>query len=362
MLFKQPARLSKLSSKFITSKIDNQTMAPTHFLQTLPKTMRAVIHTQSTQSLRLEPHWPVPVPTEKEYLIKVSAAAITTGELWWPRPPELNESTPGVELAGAIVSTPSSPDFGMFQLGDEVYMRVPFPRPGGMREYTTALEKDLARVPKNLTPVDVASIPLSALTSWQGLFQYAGLEAAFDAQLSGRKEKILVIGASSGCGVFFIQLAKLAGHHETGVCSTRNVQVVQGLGADEVVDYTSTSVADCGKFDIVFDCVGGQSLDDGWQCLATGGKLFTIVPPATWNIGDRWDLDPPAHADAKCTGLLFVMNSDGEQLTHITKLFDEGKLKTKVDGVWKLEEYEAAFERLATRRVVGKVVIDVSSG
>lgn len=338
---------------------DFQTLPET--IQTLPETMRAVIHTRSTQSLRFEPHWPAPLPTGSEDLVKVSAAAVTTGELWWPRPPELDESTPGVELTGTIVSTPSSPGCCMFQIGDEVYMRVPFPSPGGMREYTTALEKNLARVPKDLTPVEVASVPLSALTAWQGLFQYAGLEAAFDAQNPVREEKILVIGASSGCGISFIQLAKLAGHHVTGVCSTRNVPIVQELGADEVVDYTNTAVAHCGKFDVVFDCVGGQSLEDGWRCLAKGGKLFTIVPPAAWNVGDKWELDPPAHVDRRCTGRLFVMDSSGEQLTRITKLFDEGKLKPKVDSMWKLEEYEAAFERLATLRAVGKVVIDVSS-
>lgn len=250
----------------------------------------------------------------------------------------------------------------MFQIGDEVYMRVPFPCPGGMRKYTTALERDLARVPKDLTPVEVASVPLSALTAWQGLFQYAGLNNDFDAQHSGRKEKILVIGASSGCGIFFTQLAKLAGHHVTGVCSARNVQIVKELGADGIVDYTCASVADCGKFDIVFDCVGGQSLEDGWRCLAKGGELFTIVPPATWNIGDKWELDPPAHVDSSCMGRLFVMNSSGEQLTRITELFDQGKLKTKVDSVWKLEEYKAAFERLGTRRAVGKVVVDILLG
>lgn len=326
----------------------------------LPKTMRSIIHTQSTQTLAFTKDEPLPELPPNEYLLKNEAAGITNGELMWPRPPEYDRSFPGVEAAGLIVKAPAG---GKFKEGDRVYHRVVYPRGGGAREYSTVTEDVLALRPENTTPEEAASVPVSALTAWQGLFEQAGLEPNFDPEShpgKSNRPKILVNGASGGAGNWYVQLAHAAGYHVTATCSTRNISLVRSLGADEVIDYTTTPLSTIpAKLDIIFDNVSHPS--SAWHILAPHGKLISIVPPGTFEgfANWKWELEPPEGVSEGVSGKFFVMRADGEILGRVMELIEEGKCRAVVDGVWGLEEFEGAFERVRSGRAVGKVILRV---
>ncbi|KAF2163158.1 hypothetical protein M409DRAFT_57821 [Zasmidium cellare ATCC 36951] len=331
----------------------------------LPATMRAIIHTQSTQTLALSNNEPLPDLPAGEYLLKNEAAGITNGELFWPRPPELDRSYPCVEAAGVIVQAPSR---GKFKPGDKVYHRVVYPRGGGAREYSTVTEDVLALRPESISAEEAASIPVSALTAWQGLFEQANLEPNFDTTShppKSQRPQIFINGASGGAGNWYVQLAHAAGYYVVATCSTKNIELVRSLGADEVLDYTKTPLAEYftthPKYPLVFDNVGGKSLLAAWHAVAPGGKLFTIAPPGEISdfVNWKYELEPPNDKGVSegVEGRFFLMRADGAQLGRVTELVEEGRCRGVVDGVWGMGEFEGAFGRVGSGRAVGRVVI-----
>jgi NADPH:quinone reductase-like Zn-dependent oxidoreductase len=224
----------------------------------------------------------------------------------------------------------------------------------------------MALRPSNITAEEAAAVPVSALTAWQAMFGKAGLRAPAINDQNGNHEakqaRILINGASGAVGLWMIQLAKLANIEVIATCSAKNDALVKSLGADETVDYTKTSIRewsrDNPRVDMVFDNVGGKSCEGAWHALRKGGKLFTIVPPA--DMQWKWVLDTPKGIDQSISGEFFVMGPNGEQLGVITKLIEAGLAKSTVDSVYKLDDYQAAFDRVASKRAVGKVVLKVS--
>ncbi|KAK5063130.1 hypothetical protein LTR84_005206 [Exophiala bonariae] len=330
---------------------------------TLPTKMRALLHNLKDQSLSIKTV-PLPVPSSQQYLVKPFATAFTVGELNWPRPEELNISSPGVEWVGQIVKSPSTTS--KFQPGDRVYARVTYPQSGAARQYTVTTDDEIARVPKNFSVAEAASVPVSALTAWQGLFEEFKFKAptATSTPSSDTKKRVLVLAASGSVGVYVTQLAKLAGLHVIGTTGTRNVDFVTSLGADEVLDYTKTDlrtwVAEdpSRKVDFVFALAGGVSRDQAWHALKENGQLLTIVPPPDFNW--VFDLDTPAGVDPSVKGRFFVMHPSGDQLEKITELIEAGKLKPLVDSVWEFDDYEKAIERLNSGKTSGKVILKVN--
>lgn len=333
-----------------------------HTMASLPQSMRGLIHNQKLQTLAFTKALPLPSPGSNEILLKVSAAAITRGELNWPRPPELNESCPGCEMAGSVVSAPEG---SKFKPGDKVYMRNEFPRPGSAREYSIALEKELAIRPGNITAEEAAAVPVSALTAWQALFTHAGLPSPL-AGYNGtapnlKKYRVLINGASGAVGLWAVQLAHLIGSTTIGTCTSKNAELVREMGADEVIDYTQTPISAWAKnnekVDLLLDCVGDKSRDDAWHAIKDHGKLLSIVPPPDMNW--QWTYDTPEGISKTIEGRFFVMEPKGEDLVLITQLIEQGKVRPTVDSVHKLEHYQAAFDRMNSKRAVGKVVLKV---
>jgi NADPH:quinone reductase-like Zn-dependent oxidoreductase len=330
-------------------------------MASLPMTMRGIVHNQKLQTLAYSKALPLPTAGSNEVLLKVSAAAITRGELDWPRPPELNESFPGVDMAGNVVSAPEG---SKFNVGDKVYMRSEYPRAGSAREYSIGLEKELAIRPKNISAEEAAAAPVSALTAWQALFVHAGLPSPLQ-QTNGadafKKYRVLVNGASGAVGLWKVQLAHLAGCTVVGTCTSSNAEMVRRMGADEVIDYTQTSISawskDNEKVDLLLDCVGGKSRDDAWHAIKDHGKLFSIVPPPDMNW--VWTYAAPEGVSSTIIGKFFIMEPNGEHLGLITTLIEQGKVRPIVDSVYKLEEYQKAFDRMNSKRAVGKVVLKI---
>ncbi|KAK5937732.1 hypothetical protein PMZ80_009861 [Knufia obscura] len=325
--------------------------------------MKALIHNQSMGTLKLDESAPLPTTNNGEHLIKVDAAAITTGELLWPRPAELNESVPGVEAAGTVVTALST---SQFKPGDQVYFRTQYPRAGSAREYSIGLESEMAIRPSNVSAEEAAAVPVSALTAWQALLTKIDLNSLLDGQNGSqpnRRLRVFINGASGGVGLFLTQLAHLAGCQVVG--TSTNEKLVREMGADEVINYKSTSITEWRKshdarFDLILDLVGGHSLDEAWHLADEHGTVLTFVPPA--DMQWKFDLDRPAGISETVSGKFFLMQTNGKHLQQITRLIEDGRLRPTVDSVHRMDDYRQAFDRAFSGRAVGKVVLQVRAG
>lgn len=241
-------------------------------------------------------------------------------------------------------------------------MRTSYPRAGSAREYSIGLEEELALRPKTISAVEAAAVPVSALTAWQALFVHAGVATASADVNDEHKVRVLVNGASGAVGLWMTQLAHFAGCVVIATASAKNAALVRNMGADETIDYTQESISQwakrSNKVDIVLDCVGGSSLEEAWHAAADGGKVFTIVPTADMSF--RTELTRPTGVKGNVEGKFFIMEPNGEHLSQITKLIDEGKVRPAVDSVYRLEDYQKAFERVDSRRAVGKVILKIA--
>lgn len=304
---------------------------------------------------------PVPTPdfSANEHLIRVHTTAITNGELLWTKNFQLPEPyattkilVPCNDVAGTVVSAPPS---SLFQPGTEVYARASYLRTGCARPYTILLTEEMAKRPQSLSWAESAAVPMSAETAWQALFAHAGLEAKKGVGAKGKR--VFVTAASGGVGVWVVQLAKWAGAEVVGTCRGANVDWVRSLGADEVVDHSKVDVkqwaAQEGKrADVVIDCIGRDALESAWWAVKEGGTIISIFQPP--------DEKKPRDAPKVDKSLFFVMYSDGAQLREVTALIDQGIGKPALDSVFALDDYQAAFEKVASGKTKGKVVLDLS--
>ena len=336
----------------------------------VPKQQKAVLFNTKTHSLSFTSSAPVVIAAD-EVLIKVHSTAITRGELEWGsfvNWPE--EQIPCYDVSGTVLSIPTvSGSFHSFKEGDKVFGRIMANRRGAAQEYANILPSEAALVPKGLDMDSAACVPMSAHTAWQAIFEKGLLTGSFTPTSvphvnsagetflnQARGKRVLVLGAAGSVGLMGVQFAKLAGAFVTGTASAKNKEFLKGLNIDEVIDYTKLSVAEYvssnEKFDIVFDCVGGQSMLDGWSGIKDDGVYVSVVPGFT---------EPEGGKPAGVRTEWFVMEPRSEELMGISRFFEKGMLKTNVDSVWRLEEFREAFDKTATGHARGKVVLKVSN-
>jgi len=323
--------------------------------------MRAVIRTGEPKTLTYTTDLPEPTRAEypEAYIVRVQTTALTREELTWEEPLTASVPVPGFDLAGTIISTPTKQDQPpRFKPGDEVYSFSIFGWQGNAKEVSVILEHELALKPKNLSWEEAASVPLSALSAYQGLFVHGKLKSpASNETQSNRGKRVLITAASGGVGTWGIQLAHLAGTEVVGTCGSSNVEFVKSLGADTVLDYRKTNLLDWVQadkesrgFDVILDCIGGQTLEDAWKCVKKGGLLISVAQPP--------DTKKPADGVADgVKSIYFIVEPNGSQLAEITPLIEQGTCQAVVDSVYSLEEYEKAFERLEEGHAKGKVIL-----
>lgn len=335
--------------------------ASTH-QESSPKKAKTIIYDLSSRSFNLEPSFPVPIPdpAKNDHLIRVKTTALCSGELDWPiQYPEVifadnphAQITPGYDLAGTVVkSLPGSP----FPVGAEIYARTRPSRPGNCREYTIARTEEMALKPAGLDWVHAATVPLSAITAWQALFEHAGVSGLDDPSAKGKR--VLVTAAAGGVGVWLVQLARIAGLEVVAqVGNPENDRFVRELGAAETVNYKTLSLKEWaekeGPVDIVFDNLGGRTLEDAWYAVKDGGALISIV-------GSPDKMKPEGLEKKDVKSLFFIMEPNGSHLAEVSKLFDQGKCTPVLDSVWELEDVEKAFEKLNGGHAKGKIVVKV---
>jgi len=250
---------------------------------------------------------------------------------------------PGRDLSGVVEEV----GYGVTTLvpGSEVYAMLDYCYDGAEAEYTIALPSELAPKPGTLDHVQAAAVPLSALTAWQGLFEYAKLVAG---------QTVLIHGAAGGVGVFAVQLARHGGAHVIANASARNRDFLFELGATEVIDYTTTRFEDVVQsVDVVFDLVGGDSLQRSWQVVKPGGVLVSVVSP-------RPAAEVAQGHDARFAW--FVVEPNREQLIQIGTLIDAGHIRPIVETVLPLSEARQAYEQGSKGHTRGKIVLRVVDG
>ena len=226
---------------------------------------------------------------------------------------------------------------------------------GAFAEYCLGKSK-LALKPDNMTFEQAASVPVAAITALQGLRDKGKIQPG---------QKVLINGASGGVGTFAVQIAKSFGAHVTGVCSTRNVEMVRSLGADQVIDYTKEDFSQSEqRYDVILDCVGTQPLS-GFRGVLTPKGICVLIGGGGPNEGN-W-IGPMARPIKALLLSPFISQKMGmmiaevskEDLTILRDLMQAGKVTPVIDRSYKLGEVPEAIRYLEEGHARGKVVISV---
>lgn len=321
------------------------------------KTMRACIY-DAKENFKVVNNLSIPAFSENEALVKVKSAAINpvdykvkTCNLPFIR--HFIPLTVGRDFSGVIVDI--GENVKNFEIGDEVFGNA---KGGSLQEYTVVDPKQIALKPINKTYAETASIALAACTSLQALKFFGDL----------KNKKVLIIGASGGCGSFGVQIAKHYGATVFGVCSSRNVDFVKSLRADKVLDYSKNDYLDeikNEKFDLIYDTVTSPEDPDQEpiyrRFLKEDGKWVAIngsVPNFAKGIFRNFTNVNLEKKDFHVT----LLNWNNEDLTELAKLSEENKLKTHFK-TFKLEkkDVDEAFDLLKSRRAAGKLVFEIDS-
>jgi NADPH:quinone reductase-like Zn-dependent oxidoreductase len=301
-----------------------------------------------------------PVPNEDQVLVRVIAAS--ANPLDWHR----MEGKPFLARMGEGFSKPKNPKLGAdiagiveavgknvteFKPGDEVFGSI---GSGGFAEYVCAREKNFVSKPPNLSFEAAAAAPVVGLTALQGLR---------DVGQIGAGQKVLVNGAAGGVGTFAVQIAKSFGAEVTGVCSTRNLELVRSIGADHVIDYTRQDFTRTGdRYDLIYCAVGNRSALDYQRALKPQGICvvagFTSLPRLFGNM----ILERLVSKDGgKKIGGMGMAKVEKQDLIVIKELLETGKIIPVIDKVFPLSETAEALRYLEKGHARGKVIISVAS-
>jgi NADPH:quinone reductase-like Zn-dependent oxidoreductase len=299
-----------------------------------------------------------PVPKDDEVLIKVRAASVNPADwrlmrgvpyifriLFRLRKPTIAQpGRLGRDVAGQVDAV--GRNVTQFKPGDEVFGWCL----GAFAEYACAPESALIVKRDNVTFEQAASVPVAALSSLQGLRDKGRIQPG---------QKVLINGAAGGMGTFAVQIAKSFGAHVTGVCSTRNVDMVRTIGADRVIDYSQQDFTESAqRYDLILDCVGNHSLSgcrrslkpNGICVIAGAPKKVGIfltraltAPLLSWFVGQKF--------------VMFIAKLRKQDLTILNELMTEGKLTPVIDKRYRLSEVPEAIRYLEEGHARGKVVI-----
>jgi NADPH:quinone reductase-like Zn-dependent oxidoreductase len=322
--------------------------------------MKAIVYSRfgSPDVLRYE-DVEKPAPGATEVLVRIRAASVNPLDwhfmrgtpyigramfgLLKPRIPRL-----GADLAGEVEAVGGQ--VTRFKPGDAVFGAAR----GACAEYACAAEASLAAKPESVTFEQAAAVPVAGITALQGLRDKGRIQPG---------HRVLVHGAAGGVGTFAVQIARAFGASVTGVCSTRNVEMVRSIGAHEVVDYTRDDFTRTGqRYDVIFDCIGDHPVPACARALAPQGTYVMVGGP-----NGRW-LGPVARlvvvaASARATGrrlVPFLADERSADLEVLADLMATGKVTPVIDRRYTLREVPEAIRYLEEGHARGKVVITVA--
>jgi NADPH:quinone reductase-like Zn-dependent oxidoreductase len=300
-----------------------------------------------------------PVPKDDEVLVNIHAAsvnyntlAMVTGSPFMVRlmmggiaKPKF--TIPGNDMAGTVAAVGAK--VTRFRVGDAVFGDSVEHGFGALAEYAVVPEKALTLKPANLSYEEAAAVPEAAIVALQGLREAAQIQPG---------NQVLIVGATGGIGSFAVQLAKYFGAEVTAVCSSRNIEMVRGLGADHVIDYTQTDFARTGQqYDVILATMGYRPIGDYIRALrpkgryiATGGSLKQIFQALL--LGSFITL----FTGKKATSLIMKPN---QGLDLLRELLETGTIRPVIDRCYPLSEAPAALRYYGEGRSRGKIIISV---
>ncbi|RAK11911.1 NADPH:quinone reductase-like Zn-dependent oxidoreductase [Halanaerobium saccharolyticum] len=288
-----------------------------------------------------------PEPEADEVLIEEHAAAVNPID-WKLRYGYLKEKLSfdfpivlGWDVSGTVAEV--GKDVSAFEKGDRVFVRPELTNRGAYAEYTTAREDLVARMPDNIDFKEAAAVPLAGLTAYQCLVNVGELDS---------DRKVLIHAGAGGVGSFGIQIAKSLGAYVATTGSTKNVEFLKSLGADEVIDYTKDDFSQILEdYDLVIDTLGGEIQDKSLNILKEGGMLVSIV-------------EEPDHKKANELGVtakLHWLIPDGEELAELAEMMENETLKPVVGSVFpfSVQGVKDAHELSETHHARGKIIIEI---
>src|SRR6266536_3593074 len=327
--------------------------------------MKAITHCEygGPDVLKLE-EVEKPVPNDNQLLVKVRAASVNPLDLtirgpWLIRPilgmRKPKDTRLGVDYAGTVEAVGKNPAAaGQFKPGDEVFGG----KTGALAEYVCVLaDRSVVLKPANMTFEQAAAVPVAAITALQGLRDKGKIQPG---------QKVLINGASGGVGTFAVQIAKSFGTEVTGVCSTRNVDLVRSIGADHVIDYTKEDFTKTDqRYDLIFDLVGNHSFSERRRILNPNGIcVMAGIGGAGWHdgIGTRLAGELNAYVRSRFVSqkfIAYIATLNKADLNILGDLMQSGKLIPVIDRTYKLNETRDALRYLETGHARGKVVINL---
>ncbi|MGO7762850.1 NADP-dependent oxidoreductase [Rhizobium ruizarguesonis] len=282
---------------------------------------------------------PEPQAAINDVVIQIQASGFVGTELAWPstwtdrQDRDRTPSIPGHELAGVVTAL----GYGTtgLSVGQRVFGLADWHRDGTLAEYVAMEARNLAPLPGDVDFTVGASLPISGLTAWQGLFQHGRLQAG---------QSILVHGAAGAVGSMVTQLAREAGGYVIGTGRAADRQKALDFGAREFVDLDNDTLEDVGGVDLVFDVIGGNIQKRSVALIRAGGTLVTVV-------------GPPEARPAEGAAIDFVVEADRPQLVEIVQRVRDGRLRTNIGTVATLGDAVATFS--SRERRSGKTIIRV---
>ena len=279
-----------------------------------------------------------PLPNDKEVVLRVRAASVNP--LDW----RMKAKRPGVDVAGEVVAVGQA--VTQFRVGDAVF--------GGgygtFAEFACAREDKLALKPESVSFEQAAAVPIAGLTALQGLRDKGHVQP---------QQKVLINGAAGGIGTFAVQIAKSFGAHVTGVCSTKNVQLVRSLGADRIIDYTREDFTESSeRYDLILDNVGNRTLSAMKRVLNLRGKCVMAgapkkLPAVLIRILKAFAWSRVLQQEFR----FFIANINRDDLTTFGELIQAGKVSPVIDRRYSLTQTAEAIAYVEEGHARAKVLI-----
>jgi NADPH:quinone reductase-like Zn-dependent oxidoreductase len=282
---------------------------------------------------------PEPAAAINDVIVRTHASGFVPTEMEWPstwadrRNLDRRPSIPGHELAG-VVSALGYGTTGL-SVGQRVFGLADWHRDGTLAEYVAIEARNLAALPGDVDFTVGASLPISGLTAWQGLFQHGRLQAG---------QTVLAHGAAGAVGSMVVQLAREAGAYVIGTGRAADRQKALDFGANAFLDLSSDALEDVGGVDLVFDVIGGDVGKRSARLIRAGGTMVSVVGPPVPRPDDGLTVD-------------FVVETDRGQLNEIVQRVRDGRLRTNIGDVATLDNAVAALN--PTERRKGKTIIRV---
>lgn len=300
-----------------------------------------------------------PIPKDNQVLVKVYAASVNYGNLVLLKgEPFLARfafgllkpkySIPGGDIAGQVEAV--GINVKQFQPGDEVFGDLSGCGWGGFAEYVSVPENVLALKPANISFEEAAAVPMASVTALQGVRDKGKIQSG---------QKVLINGASGGVGTFAVQIAKSFGAEVTGVCSTRNLDILRSIGADHAIDYTSEDFTKKTlRYDLILAVNGYQPISAYKRALSPNG-IFVHVGGSGAQMFQAMVLGPwISMTGSKKMGNM-LQRANQKDLIYMKELLEAGKVKPVIDRRYKLSEVPEAFRYFEEGHAQGKVVITV---